>query len=409
MYNLIRTLLTPFLYLYTLVNKDKREFIQRRIKQDMGFLKKESYIWVHCSSVGEVNLSEALVKKIAAEREERILLTVFTDTGMANAKEKYKNNSKVDILFFPLDNKRVIADILSRINMKLLILIETEIWPNLIELCSKAGKVIIVNGRISDRSVGRYERLSFYLRPLFKNISGFYMQSAADSERIIRIGADKEKVETLGNLKFDIDLERFTSEAVEEMKKELKAEGRKIFTAGSTRSGENEIILDVFKDLKDTLLILVPRHLERVPAIEELIKGAGFSWKKYSEINSDNFQKTDIILVDKMGVLRKLYSIADIAFVGGTLVNIGGHSLLEPLFYGKTPIFGKYLQNVKDISKAVLDKKIGYKVENREEFLAAVQASLDNSGASQKEIEKFFAENNHVADKILERIEKLKV
>lgn len=406
MYNVIRWLLTPVIYVYMLVNKEKREFIEKRVKQNLNSLKKEEYIWVHCSSVGEVNLSEALVKKIAVERKERILLTVFTDTGMANAKEKYKNNDKVDILYFPLDDKKVIKEILERINMKLLILIETEIWPNLIEMCSKAGKVIVVNGRISDRSLGRYKKLSFYLKPLFKNISGFYMQSAIDSERIIVIGAEKTKVETLGNLKFDIDLERFTSEAVENMKKELKADERKIFTAGSTRSGENEIIIDVFKKLNNTLLILVPRHLERVPAIEELIKKTGFSWKKYSEINSDNFEKTDIILVDKMGVLRKLYAIADIAFVGGTLVNIGGHSLLEPLFYGKTPIFGKYLQNVKDISQAILKKGIGYKVENVDEFLLAIKSIEKNSGA-QEEIKKFFAENNHVADKVLERINRL--
>ena len=230
LYNVIRVLITPFLYMYMLVNKEKKEFFYKRIKQNLDILKKEKYIWVHCSSVGEVNLSEALVKKILSERKERILLTVMTDTGMGTAKEKYKNNERVDILYFPLDDKNVIKNILKRIEMKILILIETEIWPNLITECHKNGKVIVVNGRISDRSFGRYEKLSFYLRGVFKDVDGFYMQSKLDSERIIKIGADENRVETLGNLKFDIDLERFDEKTKEELKKFLEVEGRKVLT-----------------------------------------------------------------------------------------------------------------------------------------------------------------------------------
>jgi 3-deoxy-D-manno-octulosonic-acid transferase len=310
-------------------------------------------------------------------------------------------------MYFPLDEKKVIKDILERIKLKILILIETEIWPNLIIECHKKGKVIIVNGRISDRSFGRYEKLSFYLKKLFKDIDGFYMQSKLDSERIIKIGAEDNKVETSGNLKFDIDLEVFDEKTKEELKKSLGVCGRKIFIAGSTRTGENEIILEVFKKLTDTLLILVPRHIERVPVIEELIKKEKLSYRKYSKIDSDNFEKTDIILVDKIGVLRKLYSVADIVFVGGTLVNIGGHSLLEPLFYGKTPIFGPYLQNVKDISKEILRKNIGYKVENIEEFVETINKIEENSDIYKKNIDAFFEENNRTADKILKKIDKL--
>ena len=158
MYNFIRALLMPFLYMYMLINKDKREFFNKRFKQNFDFLRKEEYIWVHCSSMGEVNLSEALIKKLLSERKERILLSVFTDTGMANAKQKYKDNDRVDIIFFPLDKKDIIENIISKINLKLLILIETEIWPNLITQCSKVGKVIIVNGRISDKSFGKYRK-----------------------------------------------------------------------------------------------------------------------------------------------------------------------------------------------------------------------------------------------------------
>lgn len=407
LYNILRILITPFIYVYMLVNKEKKEFFYKRINQNLDILKKEEYIWVHCSSVGEVNLSEALVKKILSERKERVLLTVMTDTGMGTAKEKYKDNNRMDILYFPLDDRKVIRNILEKIEMKILILIETEIWPNLISESHKKGKVIIVNGRISDRSFGRYKKLSFYLKNLFKDVDKFYMQSKLDSEKIIKIGADKNRVETLGNLKFDIELEKYDEKTKDEFKKSLGVYQRKVFTAGSTRTGEYETIFKVFKKLTDTLLILVPRHIERVPEIETLIKKEGMTYKKYSKIDSDNFEKTDIILVDKIGVLRKLYSIADIAFVGGTLVDIGGHSLLEPLFYGKTPIFGPYLQNVKDISKEILKKNIGYKVENADEFLEAVNKIEKNSDMYKKNIEIFFEENSKTAEKILVRIDKL--
>ena len=407
LYNILRILITPFIYVYMLVNKEKKEFFYKRINQNLDILKKEEYIWVHCSSVGEVNLSEALVKKILSERKERVLLTVMTDTGMGTAKEKYKDNNRMDILYFPLDDRKVIRNILEKIEMKILILIETEIWPNLISESHKKGKVIIVNGRISDRSFGRYKKLSFYLKNLFKDVDKFYMQSKLDSEKIIEIGADKNRVETLGNLKFDIELEKYDEKTKDEFKKSLGVYQRKVFTAGSTRTGEYETIFKVFKKLTNTLLILVPRHIERVPEIETLIKKEGMTYKKYSKIDSDNFEKTDIILVDKIGVLRKLYSIADIAFVGGTLVDIGGHSLLEPLFYGKTPIFGPYLQNVKDISKEILKKNIGYKVENADEFLEAVNKIEKNSDMYKKNIEIFFEENSKTAEKILVRIDKL--
>ena len=407
LYDILRIFITPFIYMYMLLNKEKKEFFYKRINQNLDILKKEEYIWVHCSSVGEVNLSEALVKKILSERKERVLLTVMTDTGMRTAKDKYKDNSRVDILYFPLDNRKIIRSILEKIEMKILILIETEIWPNLIHESHKKGKVIIVNGRISDRSYVRYKKLNFYLKNLFKDVDGFYMQSKLDSEKIVKIGADKSRVEILGNLKFDIELERFDEKTKDDLKKSLGVYERKIFTAGSTRTGEYEIIFKVFKKLTNTLLILVPRHIERVPEIEVLIKKEGMTYKKYSKIDSDNFEKTDIILVDKIGILRKLYSIADIAFVGGTLVDIGGYRLLEPLFYGKTPIFGPYLQNVKDISKEILKKNIGYKVEDADEFLEAVNKIEKNSDIYKKNIEIFFEENNKTAEKILVRIDKL--
>lgn len=406
-YQILRVFLTPFILFLIIIGGKKGEFLRKRLKQDYSLLKKEEYIWIHCSSVGEINLSEPLIKKLLDKREERILLTLFTDTGINVAKEKFGKNERVDIFYFPLDDKKNIKSILNKINLNLLILIETEIWPNLIKEVGKKTKIIIVNGRISDKSLNRYKLLKNYLKSLFLYITKFYMQSEEDSKRIVEIGAQKERVETLGNIKFDIKFLEYTEQEKEELIRFFSVDGRKVFTAGSSRTGEYEVLLDTFKKLKNTLLILVPRHIERTPQVEEIIKQYGFSYKKFSDIEKGKNEKTDIIIVDKIGLLRKIYSITDVAFVGGTLVNIGGHSLLEPLFYGKTPIFGPYLQNVKEISNEILQLQLGYKVNNSSEFLTAIDKVEQNQNRSKEKIKNLFEKNSQITDKIIEKIKNL--
>lgn len=406
-YQILRVFLTPFILFLIIIGGKKGKFLRKRLKQDYSLLKKEEYIWIHCSSVGEINLSEPLIKKLLDKREERILLTLFTDTGINVAKEKFGKNERVDIFYFPLDDKKNIKSILNKINLNLLILIETEIWPNLIKEVGKKTKIIIVNGRISDKSLSRYKLLKNYLKSLFLYITKFYMQSEEDSKRIIEIGAQKERVETLGNIKFDIKFPEYTEQEKEELIRFFSVDGRKVFTAGSSRTGEYEVLLDTFKKLKNTLLILVPRHIERTPQVEEIIKQYGFSYKKFSDIEKGKNEKTDIIIVDKIGLLRKIYSITDVAFVGGTLVNIGGHSLLEPLFYGKTPIFGPYLQNVKEISNEILQLQLGYKVNNSSEFLTAIDKVEQNQNRSKEKIKNLFEKNSQITDKIIEKIKNL--
>lgn len=406
-YQILRVFLTPFILFLIIIGGKKGEFLRKRLKQDYSLLKKEEYIWIHCSSVGEINLSEPLIKKLLDKREERILLTLFTDTGINVAKEKFGKNERVDIFYFPLDDKKNIKSILNKINLNLLILIETEIWPNLIKEVGKKTKIIIVNGRISDKSLNRYKLLKNYLKSLFLYITKFYMQSEEDSKRIVEIGAQKERVETLGNIKFDIKFLEYTEQEKEELIRFFSVDGRKVFTAGSSRTGEYEVLLDTFKKLKNTLLILVPRHIERTPQVEEIIKQYGFSYKKFSDIEKGKNEKTDIIIVDKIGLLRKIYSITDVAFVGGTLVNIGGHSLLEPLFYGKTPIFGPYLQNVKEISNEILQLQLGYKVNNSSEFLTTIDKVEQNQNRSKEKIKNLFEKNSQITDKIIEKIKNL--
>ena len=406
-YNLLRILLWIPLKVVMILRPKKRIFIEKRLNQNFDFLKSEKpYIWLHCSSVGEINLSDALIKKLLAEREEDILISIFTDTGYETAQNKYSKEERIKIIYFPLDCKNEIRKILKRIDLKLLILIETEIWPNLISCAKKKGKVILVNGRISDKSFGRYMKLKRILKNILGKIDYFYMQTPLDGERIETIGADSEKVSVAGNLKFDIELQNYSEEEKNELKEIIKADGRKIFVAGSTRTGEDEVILDAFGYLKDYMLILVPRHLDRIEKIEDLLIKRKIKFSKYSDCLEGKSEKSEVIIVDRMGVLRKFYSVCDTAFVGGTLVNIGGHSLLEPLFYRKTPIFGKYLQNVKDIADEILKRGIGFKVDSSEDIAVSI-GEIDNGHVRTDEIENFFKANQNTAQKITDEINKL--
>ena len=406
-YNLLRILLWIPLKIVMILRPKKRIFIEKRLNQNFDFLKSEKpYIWLHCSSVGEINLSDALIKKLLAEREEDILISIFTDTGYETAQNKYSKEERIKIIYFPLDCKNEIRKILKRIDLKLLILIETEIWPNLISCAKKKGKVILVNGRISDKSFGRYMKLKRILKNVLGKIDHFYMQTPLDGERIETIGADSEKVSVAGNLKFDIELQNYSEEEKNELKEIIKADGRKIFVAGSTRTGEDEVILDAFGHLKDYMLILVPRHLDRIEKIEDFLIKRKIKFSKYSDCLEGKSEKSEVIIVDRMGVLRKFYSVCDTAFVGGTLVNIGGHSLLEPLFYRKTPIFGKYLQNVKDIADEILKRGIGFKVDSSEDIAVSI-GEIDNGYVRTDEIENFFKANQNTAQKITDEINKL--
>ena len=407
-YNIFRRIIMIFFRIYTLFSKNKRKFLDKRIRQDFSSLDKSDYIWIHCASVGEINLSETFVRLLSKKYDSKILLTCVTDTGMEIAKSKYEDSENIKLFYFPLDDKKEIEKIIKKINLKMLILVETEIWPNLIN-STKDYKVIIINGRISNRSYKRYLYVKFIIRKILNKIDKFYMQSEEDARKIIDIGANSEKVEVIGNLKFDVKMKKYSSEEQTEYKKELGITNERVFVAGSIRSGEYEIVLDALQDIENLIIILVPRHLNKMKTIEELLLDKGYHYKKYSDIkNNEDVQAKKVILVDKIGQLRKLYSICDVAFVGGTLVDIGGHSLLEPLFYHKTPIFGSFTQNVKDISREILKRDIGYLVHNKEEFSIAVQSILTKKDKNKiKEIDKFFTENSNIAEKLIERIGEL--
>ncbi len=206
-YNSLRLGLYPIICVFLIFKPKKLKFFLSRLMQDISHLKKGRYTWIHSSSVGEINLSDALIKELKKTTKDKILITVFTETGYETATNRYKDDDEVVILKFPLDDIIVLKKIFNRIEVSKVILIETEIWPNLINLASKYSKVFIVNGRISDRSYPRYKKIKYLLKPIFNKVNRFIMQSEEDKNRIISLGADKNKTFVSGNIKFDISFE----------------------------------------------------------------------------------------------------------------------------------------------------------------------------------------------------------
>ncbi len=394
-YRLLRLFINVVIFLLLLYKKEfwlKRIFSYRKIDDKIII----DYIWIHLSSVGELNLSEGIIKELLEKRKENILISVFTDTGYDLANKRYGGNIRVKIIYFPVDFRFAIKNILKRINLKLLVIIETEIWPNLIELCSKNSKIVMINGRISDKSINKYMKLKFLLKPLLKKISYAVMQSENDVYRIGLLGMQNDKIINAGNLKYDVNFEKYDERSIKELKEKIGAINKKILVGGSTHPLEEELIVRFISENNDWYGIIVPRHIERC----ENIKNEILQNVKYS-IFSENYDKdSNIMLVDKMGILRQFYQMADAVFVGGTFANVGGHSLLEPLYYGKMPIFGPNIQNVKEISKLILETEIGYKFRNYNEFKEKVLLSISEKG-KKNNIEKFFKENKGVQEKVI--------
>ena len=308
------------------------------------------------------------------------------------------------IFYFPFDFPFVVKRVLRKIQPSLIVLAETELWPNLLKYAEYFNiPIISTNGTISDSSFTRYERI----RPLFKNVinkvSHFCMQTQTDKDRLIQLGVDPEKITVTGNTKFDL-----SPPNLHEPLENWNIEGRNpIIVAGSIHAGEEEILLESFKGINEkfpgALLILAPRHPERVSEVESLIKEKGYSFRKRSETHAF-ILKEKIILVDTIGELSKIYSVADIVFVGGSLVPIGGHNLLEPASLSKPIITGKYTFKQEEMVELLKENEGVIQIENethlKETFLEllsspdkrrklgenAKKVVLANQGATRKNL-----------------------
>ncbi len=305
----------------------------------------EKIIMFHGVSVGEVIALENLIK-LAKDTflNHKILITTGTKTGQDIARKKYSGIADF-ITFFPFDFPLCTKLFFKKVRPDVILMAETELWPFFARYAKKNNvPLLLINGRISDDSFKTYKYFGWFFKHIFNCYDGIFTQSKEDMEKMVKIGAPREKTEVMKNLKFDIQ-KNTTPIDFDKNPKE------RIIIAGSTHKGEDEIVLKTFKNLKkdfpDVKLIIAPRHLARVDSIAALIKETSFKFGFRSK--KEGFEENDILLLDTLGELSRMYSMTDIAFIGGSFDNTGGHNPLEATIYSKPVVSGPSIKNFKDI------------------------------------------------------------
>jgi len=413
LYNLLLIIATVLFFpviLFKLITVPKyrggmTQKLGRLRKSVLQVIKGSRPIWIHAVSVGEVMAAHPLIRELKKKYPHRkLILSTVTVTGNYTARRRVPEADAV--FYFPFDFPCIVRRVIQGINPQIVLVAETELWPNFFRELKRAGiPSAVINGRISPSSHKNYRKLNKFFSQVFDNVTLFCMQSEADAVRIKDIGADPEKVMVTGNLKFDQRLPVNTSTPVS------IASGKKVITAGSTHRGEEATLLDVFKHLRqkypDLLLIIAPRHPERFNEVEGLINKAGYDCQRRTKLHGP---VKDVLLLDTIGELRSFYSLCDIAFIGGSLVKVGGHNLLEPAAMKKPVIFSRYMFNFKEISEALLSAGGGIMVKDKTELYTQIDNLLSDKELARSIGERAFSViemNSGAARKTIEAVGRL--
>jgi len=337
-------------------------------------------IWLHAVSVGEVVAALPVVKRIYQSTSLPLLASVTTPTGRQVGESRLRDLVSA-FFYFPFDFPLPVRSLLDAVSPACLVLMESEIWPNLIFLARARGtRIVLANGRISDRSF----RLARLFRPLYKwalnNLHLLCMQSEADQRRAIALGASPEQTLVAGNVKFD-ELDASLQPPFSRADFGLGPQDL-VMLAGSTHQGEDECLLDAYWQVRvynpEARLMIAPRHLQRVGEVEELILARGFSSVRRSQLSAHlaaaHPDTTPVILVDTMGELASLYSLCSFAFVGGSLVRKGGQNILQPLAQGKPVFFGPHMENFREIARQAAEAGVGFQVKNAFELAGKISS-----------------------------------
>ena len=330
---------------------------------------KRKNVWIHAVSVGEVNAIAPLVEQFLARRQEiNIFLTVTTQTGYELALKKWQ--SRLPVFWSPLDFSWVVKKYISQLRPDIYVIAETEIWPNLLSaLFRKKIPVVVINGRISPKAFGRYQWARVFLQNIFKGIKTLYVQTQQDADRFRILGASPRSIFVVGNLKFD------QSVAFEKISRKDLGIGAQdlLWVAGSTHAKEEEILLQVYTQLRKEFpslrLIIAPRHVERSEELQRTIYAMGLKVMLFSNLSRDNSLEDMICMIDKIGSLRSVYHLADVVFVGKSLLPPGGgQNVIEPAFFAKPIVVGAYTQNFADIIEGFLAQSALIQIKSADEL-----------------------------------------
>jgi 3-deoxy-D-manno-octulosonic-acid transferase len=342
----------------------------------------EPSIWIHAVSVGELLTARPL---IASLREKHPSLRIFLSTTTMSAQQLARRNPlDVDgVFYFPFDLGFVVRRTLDLVKPKLFLMMETEIWPNLLRECRRRGvRTAIVNGRLSSRSFPRYRAARGFFRHVLADIDHFCVQSDESRRRFVEIGAPADRVTVTGSLKFDsLEATAGQTRSRERVLRYFRFPApRPVWVAGSTMKGEEAIVLRVFRRLKASqpaaVLVLAPRHPERFDDVVAMAQQEGFRTVRRSELPIDAEPRADVVVLDTLGELAAVYQVGTLVFVGGSLVPTGGHNILEPAVFGRPVVFGPHMHNFAEIAAAFVAADAGVQVASEGAFEDEVLALM---------------------------------
>jgi len=304
-------------------------------------------IWLHCVSVGETQAARPLAQRVKQEfPHHALVVSTITLTGQKLARDVFRTQAE-SVFYFPFDWRWSVRRALKTINPAAVLIMETELWPNFLRECKTRNiPVALVNGRISRQSFRRYKLIRFFLRRVLSCLSLAVMQSQTDAERLRELGMPDEKLYTAGNLKFDAELGgELTNKTAEIQDRFGLRSGVPLILAASTHAPEEEVVLDTLKQLQPARLMLAPRKPERFNEVASLIQKSGLSWTRRTGVPTADDANATVILLDTIGELPATYSLADVVFVGGSIVDRGGHNVLEPAAAGAPVVTGAHTHN----------------------------------------------------------------
>lgn len=367
-------------------------------------------IWLHAVSVGEVNATKTLVQQLQSRFADfEIVISTTTDTGFARAKSLF--GDRLQVFYFPLDFSFIVHRAFRNLRPAACLLMELEVWPNFVQIAHQLNiPVIVVNGRISERSFAKYKLIRPLAKHIFQKLTLVLAQTNEYARRFIGVGAPSEKVIVTGSLKYDTAQVTDKVEGTDNLAAQLGITDEKLLVAGATGNGEEKILLDVYKNLKqkeqfkDLLLVIVPRKPERFDEVAQLIEQNGFELLRYSKLKAattklaigNRKSKINVVILgDTMGDLRKFYSLATIIFVGRSLVPMGGSDMAEAAALGKCTIFGPHAFNFKQTVDDLLAENGAIMVKDADELLQTIERCLS--------VPDFAAKIAHAGQKIIQK------
>jgi 3-deoxy-D-manno-octulosonic-acid transferase len=339
---------------------------QRSTAQTAGPL-----LWIHAASVGEMQAARALIAALTEKIPGcRFVLTAMTKHGRDAARARMPKTVRCELA--PIDTPQAVTAALRTLRPDLYVCLETELWPTMLLETGRAGiPMLLLNGRLSEAAFRRYQRICGFMTDMLRGFAAVGVIRAEDGERYCQLGVEAGRIKVCGNLKYDMPVA--DAAAVREKYQQLlKPGGKKIFICGSTRSGEEELLLPVYRRLRretaDKLLwIIAPRHLNRLDEVKRLLTQAGLDYELFSDCAAEGRSK-DIVLVDSLGELADLYALGEVNFCGGSLVDKGGHNIMEPVRWHRPVLFGPFMHDYQDAADLVLTAGAGFQVHDADEL-----------------------------------------